>query len=211
MPRATEARAPPKKKDFHASERDTPLGRYARLVYLAILSALSPKELIFLDETGIHLGMTRLYARSPKGERAYASKLRNYGPNVSVIGALGHEGIVATMVIEGSVNAAVFLAYVEKVLVPELKEGQTVVLDNLGAHWSEGVREAIEGAGAHLLYLPPYSPDFSPIEKCWSKLKAFLRKASAHSRKALDLALDQALACVTAEDARGWFAHCDIR
>ncbi len=112
------------------------------------------------------------------------------------------------MTVEGATDADVFRAYVQEVLGPTLREGDTVVADNLSAHKAAGVQEAIAVTGARLLYLPPYSPDLNPIEQCWSKVKTSLRAAKARTREALDAAVTYALATVTEADARAWFAHC---
>ena len=125
-----------------------------------------------------------------------------------MLAAIGVDGLQAPMTVNGAVDGAVFLAYVRYVLSPTLSEGDIVVMDNLKAHKVAGVREAIEARGARLEYLPPYSPDMNPIEKCWSKVKTFLRKAKARTREALEAALREALLQVTASDARAWFAHC---
>lgn len=173
-----------------------------------MVTALPVARLKFIDECGINLAMTRRFGRAPRGERVTDTVPQNYGPNVTVIGALSCQGIAAVMTIEGATDAAVFRAYVEQVLVPTLQPEDIVVLDNLSAHKVAGVREAIEAAGARVLYLPPYSPDWSPIEPCWSKLKTCLRAAKARTRDALDAALRAALDVVTVADARGWFKHC---
>jgi transposase len=165
-------------------------------------------RLKFIDECGVNLAMTRRFGRAPRGERVADTVPQNYGRNVTVIGALSCHGIDAVMTIEGATDAAVFRAYVEHGLVPTLRPDDIVVLDNLGAHKVAGIRRAIEAAGAQVLYLPPYSPDCSPIEPCWSKLKTFLRAAKARTRDALDAALKAALDTVTVSDARGWFKHC---
>ncbi len=133
---------------------------------------------------------------------------QNYGENVTMLAALGVGGVQAPMTVNGAVDGEVFLSYVREVLVPTLAEGDIVVMDNLKAHKVAGVREAIEACGARLEYLPPYSPDFNPIEECWSKVKTALRKAKARTREALEAALKEALATVTQADARAWFAHC---
>ena len=112
------------------------------------------------------------------------------------------------MTVEGAVDGAVFRAYIEQVLAPTLIEGDVVVMDNLGAHKVKGIREAIEGRGATVIYLPPYSPDLNPIEKCWSKIKTYLRAAKARTREALEQALKEALLLVTEKDAIGWFSSC---
>jgi transposase len=152
--------------------------------------------------------MTRLYGRAPKGERVIGAVPRNFGANVTMLAALGSQGVEAVMTIDGATDAEVFRVYVEQVLRPTLRPGDIVILDNLRAHKATGIREAIEQAGARLQYLPPYSPDLSPIERCWSKLKTALRTAKARSREALERAIAQALATITAADAQSWFRHC---
>ncbi len=152
--------------------------------------------------------MTRLYGRAPKGERVVGSAPHNYGSNVTMVGAIGVNGINAAMSFEGAMNGDVFRVFVELVLSPTLKPGEVVVMDNLSSHKVKGIKEAIERRGARLLYLPPYSPDFSPIEPCWSKVKTFLRKAKARTVDALNEAIDQAIDQVTGSDAKGWFRHC---
>jgi transposase len=151
--------------------------------------------------------MTRLYGRAPRGERGLGSAPQNYGQNVTILGALSCTGLEAVMTIEGATDADVFRAYVREVLCPTLREGDLVIADNLSAHKAAGVQEAIAASGARLLYLPPYSPDLNPIERCWAKIKTFLRAAKARTREALDAAVMHALATVTESDARAWFAH----
>ena len=162
----------------------------------------------FIDETGVNLAMTRLYGRAPRGERAVGSVPFNHGQNVSIIGAMGTSGLEAVMTIEGAVNGEVFRVYVEKVLIPTLRRGDIVVMDNLKAHKVSGIREAIEAVGAKLIYLPPYSSDLNPIEKCWSKIKAALRAKGARTKKALERAIKEAMLTVTESDALAWFANC---
>jgi transposase len=162
----------------------------------------------FIDESGTNLAMTRLYGRAPRGVRVIGSVPRNYGRNVTLLAALSLSGVTAVMTVEGATDGDVFRAYVQEVLSPTLAAGDHVVLDNLGAHKVEGVRAAIEARGARLLYLPPYSPDLNPIERCWSKIKTTLRAAQARTREALEEAITLALATVTESDARAWFKHC---
>jgi transposase len=164
--------------------------------------------LIFVDETGSHIDLARTYAWAPRGQRAYAAKPRNRGQALTLIGALGVDGLVATMTVTGGTDGEAFRSYVEQVLVPQLRSGHVVLMDNLKAHKVPGIREAIEAAHATLRYLPAYSPDLSPIELCWSKVKTILRTRAARTREALDLAWTDALALVTPSDARHWFAHC---
>jgi DDE superfamily endonuclease len=127
---------------------------------------------VFLDETGIKIARARHDARAPPGERVQTAKPLNTGKNITVLEALSLNGITAAMTVEGSTDAQVFFTYVETLLVPTWHAGQVVFMDNLSSHQVEGVKEAIEAVGARLEYLPPYSPDFSPIEPCWSKFKA---------------------------------------
>ena len=154
--------------------------------------------------------MTRLYARAPRGRRAYGQVPRNRGKNTTLIAAITLEGAMGESVaVEGATDAEAFEAYVEHFLVPSLKEGQVVVLDGLGAHRTQKVRELVEGRGADLVFLPSYSsPDLNPIEEAFSKIKQLLvRKVGARTREALVEAIGRALAAVTSEDAAGWFAH----
>ena len=152
--------------------------------------------------------MTRLRARAPRGERAYGRVPRNRGPNTTLLASMTAEGMGPSMAVVGSTKKTVFETYVERVLAPSLSPGQVVVMDNLGAHRGHRVRKLVEGSGCSLLFLPPYSPDFSPIEEAFSKIKALLRKAQARDRGALVDAIGRALSAVTAEDARGFFGHC---
>jgi transposase len=163
---------------------------------------------VFLDETGVNLALARHYARSPQGERVQPSKPVNKGKNMTVLGALALDGIMASMTVEGRTDAQVFLIYVQTILVPTWHAGHVVFMDNLSSHPVSGVKEAIASVGARLASLPPYSPDLSPIEKCWSKFKAILRKKAARTHDLLDQAITEALAMITPQEARGWFAHC---
>ena len=165
-------------------------------------------RLKFLDEAGSNLAMTRLYARAAKGARVIETVPQNYGENITMLASLSVSGIEAPMTINGAVDGMVFKVYVEEVLSPTLKVGDVVVMDNLPAHKVAGIRELIEGCGARLIYLPPYSPDLNPIEKCWSKIKTYLRKARARTREELEKALREALLLITEQDALGWFKSC---
>jgi transposase len=196
------------KKSLHADERDTARVQQARAAYQEEIAALDSERFRFIDESGVNLAMTRLYGRAPRGERAVGSAPQNYGANVTMLAALGSQGIEAVMTIDGATDAEVFRVYVEQVLRPTLRPGDIVIMDNLRAHKAAGIREAIEQAGTQVLYLPPYSPDLSPIEPCWSKLKTALRTAKARTREALEHAIAQALATITVSDAHSWFHHC---
>ena len=152
--------------------------------------------------------MTRRFGRAPRGERVIGAVPQNYGANLTMLAALSLHGIEAIMTIEGATDAEVFQAYTKEVLGPTLRPGDIVILDNLSAHKMTSIREVIEGCGAQLLYLPPYSPDLAPIEQAWSKIKTFLRTAKARTREALELAIQHALTTITAEDAHSWFTYC---
>lgn len=165
-------------------------------------------NLVFVDETGVNLAMTRLYARALKGKRAKGKRPDKRGKNVTLVGAIALRGMVGAMTFPGGTDRFAFQTYVEQVLVPSLWEGACVVMDNLSSHKVAGIREAIEGAGAKLIYLSPYSPDFSPIEHCWSKIKEFLRATAARTYEALDEAIAAALNTLTPQDILGWFNHC---
>jgi transposase len=162
----------------------------------------------FIDEAGSNIAMTRFYGRAKPGERVVETVPQNYGENISMLAAISLAGIAAPMTISGAVDGLVFLEYVKQILCPTLDEGDVVVMDNLSAHKVKGVKEAIEKCGARVLYLPPYSPDLNPIEKCWSKIKTYLRQAKARTREVLENALKEALLLITKEDAEGWFKSC---
>lgn len=167
-----------------------------------------PKRLVFIDESGFNLAMTPLYARAPKGQRAYGQIPKNRGENSSLIAALSlDEGVCAAMTLEGAVDGIAFKVYMQEVLVPMLRPGQVVVLDNLQVHKNQAVRETIEAQGCELLFLPSYSPDFNPIEQAFSKLKTFVRKHKARTKQALDDAIAAALKAITLKDVIGWFTH----
>jgi transposase len=169
---------------------------------------LDQKRFIFVDETRINIAMTRAYARAPRGQRAYGAVPRNYGQNLSVIGALGLQGMVAALSVEGAVDTDVFDVFVRRVLVPALTPGDVVLLDNLNVHHASSIEQAVRAAQGQVLFLPSYSPDFSPIEPCWSKVKTFLRGAAARTRHRLEAALKRAFHTIRREDIRGWFTHC---
>ncbi len=152
--------------------------------------------------------MTRRYGRARAGQRVHDAVPKNWGSNVTVLGSLSCQGLEAVMTVDGPTDAAVFRAYVSQVLVPTLLPGDIVVMDNLASHKVDGIRTAIEASGAALLYLPPYSPDCSPIEPCWSKLKTCLRGIKARTREALDQAVALAIDTITTADATAWFEHC---
>ena len=161
-------------------------------------AALDPVTLVFVDESGTNLAMTPRRARAPRGRRAYGTVPRNRGGNTTLIAALTPAGLGPAMTLAGAADGPAFAAYVREFLAPALVLGQTVVLDNLAVHKGAAIRRLIEAAGCALLFLPPYSPDFAPIEHAFGKVKAHLRRAQARTRAALDTALA----------AANWFRHC---
>ena len=192
------------KKSPVASERD----EQARGLWRWLASRFDARMLVFVDESGTHTSMRRLRARAPKGKRAYGKVPRNRGKNTTLIAAITLQGAMGeSMAVEGATDAEAFEAYVEHFLAPTLEKGQVVVLDGLGAHRTEKVRELVQARGADLLFLPSYSPDLNPIEEAFSKIKALVRKEGARVRDVLVEAIGRALAAVTPEDAAGWFAH----
>lgn len=175
------------------------------------LGCLDPERLVFVDEMGTHTSLAPLYAYAPIGERAFFKSPRNRGKNTTLLTSLHGGGMGPSLAVEGATTARVFETYVQKVLVPSLKEDQIVVMDNLGAHRPKRIRELIEGRGCELLYLPPYSPDLNPIEEAFSKIKHILRKSCARTKEALVEAMGRALAVVSAEDVCAFFINCGYR
>jgi transposase len=173
--------------------------------YCALLDA---SQLIFLDESGAHLGMTALYGRSFSHERTKSFSPFNKGIRVSLMAALGIDEIKAALFGQWHVNGEIFLQFIQECLVPVLEPGHIVFMDNLKAHKVCGVRESIEKVGASLIYLPPYSPDLSPIELAWSKIKAYLRKKAARTFEQLQQFISEAFATITSSDIAAWFEYC---
>ena len=176
-----------------------------------ILQEVNSKRLVFVDEMGTNTSLSPLRAWSAVGQRAHCSVPHNRGRNTTLLASMSAEGMGPSLAVEGATTRAVFETYIGKVLLPSLRRGQVVVMDNLSAHKGERVRELIESVGCELLYLPPYSPDLSPIEEAFSKVKGLLRKAEARSREALVDAMGKALDAVSAQDARRFFEHCGYR
>jgi transposase len=192
------------KKSQLASERD----EQKRGLWRWLASRFDARRLVFVDESGFNTSMTRLRARAPKGKRAYGKVPRNRGKNTTLIASITLQGGMGeSMILEGATDAAAFEAYVEHFLAPSLCEGQVVVLDGLGAHRTQKVRELIQARGADLVFVPSYSPDLNPIEEAFSKIKQLVRKEGARVREVLAEAIGRALAAVTTEDTAGWFAH----
>ncbi len=176
-----------------------------------VAAVVEPERLVFVDECGTHTSLAPIYGYAPRGERLRLSVPRKRGKNTTLLSSMSLEGMGPSMAVEGATTARVFETYVRKVLAPSLKEGQIVVMDNLGAHRPKRVRELIEVRGCELLYLPSYSPDYNPIEEAFAKIKNLLRKAASRSKEALLDAIAAALSAISAEDARGFFEHAGYR
>jgi transposase len=172
---------------------------------------VDPDRLLFVDECGTHTSLAPIYGYAPRGERLYLSVPRTRGQNTTLLSSMTTEGMGPSLTVEGATTARVFETYVEKVLVPSLRAGRILVMDNLGAHRPKRIRELIEQQGCELVYLPAYSPDYNPIEEAFAKIKNLLRNAAARSKEALLEAIAAALSAVTAEDARGFFEHAGYR
>ena len=165
-------------------------------------------RLVFVDESGAKTNMTRLYGRAKAGQRVVDNVPSGHWCTTTMISSVRLDGSTACMVVDGATNKDVFQAYVEHILLPTLKTGDIVVMDNLSAHKNQDIRDLIESVGAELWYLPAYSPDLNPIEKMWSKVKSILRTLKARTKEALIKAIATALDMVTASDAKGWFESC---
>ncbi len=172
------------------------------------MKKIAHERLKFIDESGITTILTRLFGRAAPGERVREAVPKNYGQSTSVVSLIGSGGVEATMLIEGAVDTLAFDAFGENFARPCLKAGDVLVLDNLGAHRASRIEQIAESCGAKVIWLPPYSPDFSPIEQMWSKLKTYLRKVKARTSEELDRAVAEGLKLITENDCRGWFKHC---
>ena len=180
----------------------------ARAAFRETVTALRPEDLGFVDESGIATNLVRLYGRAMRGERVVGQAPYGRWERLTILGGLSLDGLIACMSVDGAADTDVVVAFAEHVLLPALHPGRVVILDNLSPHRARRVREVIEQAGCQLLFLPPYSPDFNPIEQAWSKLKTLLRGLGAWTKEALEAALTTVLDALTAADAQGWFAHC---
>ena len=190
------------------AEQERPDILAARAAFRALAAELHPADLVFVDESGIATNLVRLYGRAPRGVRVRGSAPYGRWERLTLLGGLSLAGLIACMAVEGPADTDVVVAFTEHVLVPALHPGQVVLLDNLSPHRAARVRDLIERAGCRLLFLPPYSPDFNPIEQAWSKLKTLLRGLGARTKEALAAALTPVLNALTAADAHAWFAHC---
>lgn len=182
-----------------------------RIEWCLLQAGLDPDSLVFLDETWAKTNMTRTHGRSLQGTRLIAKVPHGHWKTTTFLAALRSSGLSAPMVVDGPINGDIFLAYVEQQLVPTLRPGDIVIMDNLSSHKKAGVREAIEAAGAKLVYLPPYSPDFNPIELVFSKFKRLLRSASNRTVDALWQTCGRLLHQFTENECRNYFRHCGYR
>jgi transposase len=205
------SRADAQKKSQRAAEQDRADIAEAREQWRVQQAEWRAQNLVFVDETGASTKMTRLYGRCLRGERLVAPVPWGHWKTTTFVGALRQDGLVAPCTFDGPINGETFRAWIEQFLVPELKPGDIVILDNLSSHKVEGVRTAIENAGARLLYLPPYSPDLNPIEQWFAKLKALLRKAAARTFDALIHAIARALETFTPEECANYLANSGYR
>jgi transposase len=192
------------KKSLTAAERNP----YKRAWYWRKMKQVEHERLKFVDESGVSMNLTRRFGRAAPGERIGEAVPRNYGPATSVISVIGVGGVETAMMLEGAVDTLVFDAFCDQGLRSCLRDGDIIVLDNLGAHRASRIEEIAHARNARVIWLPPYSPDFSPIEPMWGKLKTYLRKVKARTTAALDRAVAEGLQLVTPSDCRGWFTHC---
>jgi transposase len=195
------------KNTFHAVAQERPDLQHPRVDFRHILPQVAPEAWRFLDEAGSPPALARDEARAPRGQRAHATKPVNRGRHSTRLGALGRQGMGAAMTVEGCTEGDGFGPFLHEVLVPQLRPGPVIIMAHLPAHTVAGVAEAIALPGARLRYLPPYAPDLSPIEACWSKVKTLLRAQAARTLENLEPAIAAAIAAITATDARGWFTH----
>jgi transposase len=193
-----------KKKTLQASERK----EEERQQWIEQTKNGDASKYRFVDETGSNLSLTRLYARALKGKRAYGTIARKRGKNVTMITDLTLAGLGEAFIIDGAANGDIFEVYIEQILAPTLIPGEIVIMDNCSIHKREKVRQLIEARGCELRFLPAYSPDFSPIEEAFSKMKTHLRRIGARTREDLHAALAYVITTITAKDSSGWFWHC---
>ncbi len=208
MSRVGSAQSAAKKKSLHASQRDTPDVKRKRSSFQKEVAELDVERFKFLDESSVNLSLTRLYGRAAPDQRVVDSTPQPSGPQTTTLAVIGWTGITAPLILSGAVNGTVFYDYIQQCVVPTLKPEDILFMDNLSAHRVAGLEELIQACGAHLIYLPPYSPDFNPIELAWSKVKTILHRLKARTFPDLIEALKQALLTITPQDIHAWFAHC---
>ena len=205
--RDSPARLVAKKKSLKASERD----EWARAIFRAWIAEQDAADLVVIDAVGLNVDLTPGYARAPHGQRAVESLPRNTPVNTTLIGSCRLDGMGPCLLLSGGVDSLAFEAYLDQVLGPSLRPGQIVLLDNLSAHTSACVADLVEARGGTVRYLPTYSPDLSPIELAFAKVKALVRRAAARTREALEQAVAEAWTQITRADLRGLFRHCGYR
>ena len=197
----------PLKKTLHAAEQDRPDVAAKRAELKAEQPSLKAPRLVFIDETSVTTKMVRQYGRAPRGERLVAKVPHGHWKTLTFIASLRIDRLTAPYVIDGAMDGASFIAYVEQVLVPTLRRGDTVFMDNLRTHKVEGVREAIEAAGAKVRYLPAYSPDLNPIEMAFAKLKAALRKGAKRTVNTLIKLIGRLVKTFAPDECANYFRH----
>jgi transposase len=200
-----------KKKSIRAAEQDRPDVKAKRDVWHDDLKDVDPQRLVFLDESSINTSMTRRYGRSPRGQRVTAAVPHGAWKTLTLTAAIRIGGVSACAVFDSAMDRLCFESYIEQLLVPTLSDGDVIIMDNLSAHKSNAVIKAVEKVGARVLLLPPYSPDFNPIEKMFSKAKEGLRALSERTIPGLMNAIGTVLRTVTAKDICGWFQSCGYR
>jgi transposase len=202
----------PQKKTSVARERDREDVKAKRKAFLEEQEQLDPSRLIFLDESGFRLGAPPHYGWAPRGDKSLRKSVQGSWETITMIGALAIDGFRGFMTIDAGTSAEVFRAFVSHELVPSLREGDIVVMDNLSAHKDKATLEMIRAAGGEVLFLPPYSPEFNPIERTWSKMKELMRRLDTLSREAFDSAVAIAMDAISLHDVRAWtqFAGYDL-
>jgi transposase len=208
VPGAEEAAAGAQKKTLHASERDTPRVRALRGQFKKRLAAEDPARLVFVDESGINTAMTRSRGRAEPGKRVSGAVPQGHWTTLTMIGALRLEGMATAVTVDAATDTDVFGAFVREALVPALRPGDVVLWDGLAPHKAQQMQHEVEQAKARLIPLPPYSPDLSPIEPGWSKVKGHVRDVAPRDAQTLGDAAAEGFASISAADARGWFKKC---
>jgi transposase len=199
-----------KKKTLNYSEQDSDAVIEATIEFLDQLDGVRPEDLVFGDEMGCNLTMTPAYGRAEAGQRVHDAVPSKRGKNISTIGVMGFSGLIATLMVEGAFNADLVYDFIDRYVVQHLRPGQVLVLDNARIHKKRllELRLLLARKGCRLVFLPPYSPEWNPIENAWSKMKELIRRAKARTRDALLDAIVAASAAITASDAQGWFRLC---
>ncbi|MGL6342958.1 MAG: IS630 family transposase [Waterburya sp.] len=197
-----------KKKTLRSSQAATPRVQKLRCEYWEIVKEIDPENLVFLDEMGVLLGLTRTHARSQIGTRAYDLKPFYRGAKITVIGSVSLKEVLAVMTLNGSMDSNAFEVFIKECLLPKLWSGAVVVMDNVPAHKKASIERLIQSVGASVLNLSPYSPDFNPIEHWWSQLKAFLRSFSPKTTNMVDTLIKIALNLFNPKHLRNWYANC---